>query len=98
MTLVTRSEMLRMRVQPHIKKASEDVLRRMGLNMTQAMELFLHRVIVDQELPFTVAAMDPGTYEEIMKSMPPEVIQMQPRQRTTRAVGNTTRGRQRSHA
>jgi len=87
-----------MRVQPHIKKASEDVLRRMGLNMTQAMELFLHRVIVDQELPFTVAAMDPGTYEEIMKSMPPEVIQMQPRQRTTRAVGNTTRGRQRSHA
>lgn len=53
--------MLQMRVRPEIKYASERVLRRIGLNLTEAMELFLRRVIVDQKLPFEVVALDDAT-------------------------------------
>lgn len=71
--------MLHMRVQPHVKKASERILRRMGLNMSEAMELFLHRVIVDEAIPFTVvsvreaqyAALEKADYDRGAKTAPP---------------------------
>ena len=50
--------MLQARVQPEIKYASERILQRIGLTMTDAMELFLRRVIVDQKLPFEIIALD----------------------------------------
>jgi addiction module RelB/DinJ family antitoxin len=59
MSLITRTAMLQARVRPEIKFASEDVLRRIGLNLTEAMELFLCRMIIDQRLPFEVVAFDP---------------------------------------
>jgi DNA-damage-inducible protein J len=61
MSLFTRTATLQARVCPEIKFASEDVLRRIGLNLTEAMELFLRRVIIDQKLPFEVAALDHAT-------------------------------------
>lgn len=39
-----------MRVAPEIKLASEHVLRRIGLNLTEATELFLRRMIIDQRI------------------------------------------------
>jgi addiction module RelB/DinJ family antitoxin len=59
MSLITRTAMLQARVRPEIKFASEDLLRRIGLNLTEAMELFLCRMIIDQRLPFEVVAFDP---------------------------------------
>ena len=50
-----------MRVTPAIKFGSEQVLRQLGLNMSEAMELFLHRMIVDQRIPFDVVALDTAT-------------------------------------
>jgi len=61
MSVLLRTEMLRARVYPQIKYAGEDVLRRIGLNLSDAMELFLRRVIIDQKLPFEVAALDDAT-------------------------------------
>jgi DNA-damage-inducible protein J len=58
MSHVVRSAMLQARISPNIKLASENILRRIGLNMTEAMELFLRRVIIDQKLPFDVVALD----------------------------------------
>jgi addiction module RelB/DinJ family antitoxin len=58
MSLLTRTAVLQARVRPEISFASEDVLRRIGLNLTEAMELFLRRVLVDQRLPFEVVALD----------------------------------------
>ena len=49
-----RSAILQARVRPEIKFAGE-LLRSIGLTMTEAMELFLRRLIVDQKLPFEVA-------------------------------------------
>ena len=61
MRLLTRSAIVQARVRPELKYASEQVLRRIGLSMTEAMELFLRRVIVDQTLPFEIAALDDAT-------------------------------------
>jgi DNA-damage-inducible protein J len=65
MELATRTATLQMRVTPAVKYASEQILRRMGMSMTEAMELFLRRVIVDQRIPFEVAALDPETLARI---------------------------------
>jgi DNA-damage-inducible protein J len=58
LTAMTRSAIIQARVRPEIKFAAEQVLRSIGLTMTEAMELFLRRVIVDQRLPFDVIALD----------------------------------------
>jgi addiction module RelB/DinJ family antitoxin len=55
-----------MRVTPGIKRASEEVLRRIGLSMTEAMELFLRRMIVDQRIPFEVIALDNETFSVLI--------------------------------
>jgi len=68
MSLFTRTALLQARVCPEIKYASEDVLRRIGLNLTEAMELFLRRVIIDQKLPFDVVAMDSAIFENVMSA------------------------------
>jgi DNA-damage-inducible protein J len=65
MELAARTATLQMRVTPAVKYASEKVLRRMGMSMTEAMELFLRRVIVDQRIPFEIAALDPETLARI---------------------------------
>jgi addiction module RelB/DinJ family antitoxin len=58
--------MLQTRVTPEIKYASDHVLRRIGLNMTEAIELFLRRMVIDQRLPFDVAAFDNATYTQLV--------------------------------
>jgi addiction module RelB/DinJ family antitoxin len=57
MTLVTRSATIQVRVMPLVKAASERVLWRIGLNMSEAIELFLRRMIVDERIPFDVVAL-----------------------------------------
>ena len=54
-----------MRVTPAVKYASEQIFRRMGMTMTEAMELFLRQVIVDQRIPFEIAALDAETLARI---------------------------------
>ena len=67
MSLIVRTANIQARVVPAIKEASERVLWRIGLNMSEAMELFLRRVIIDEKLPFEVAALSaemmPSTLE-----------------------------------
>ena len=55
-----------MRVSPEIKLASENVLRRIGFNLTEATELFLRRMIIDQRIPFEVIAVDSATFSELL--------------------------------
>ncbi len=68
MTSRTRSEVLQARVRPEIKYASGQVLRSIGLTMTEAMELFLRRLIVDRKLPFEVIALDDFTLATIAEA------------------------------
>ncbi len=66
MSRIIRSAMLQMRVSPEIKLASEHVLRRIGLNLTEATELFLRRMIIDQRIPFDVVAFDTTTFTQLI--------------------------------
>ena len=66
MSRIIRSAMLQMRVAPEIKLASEHVLRRIGLNLTEATELFLRRMIIEQRIPFEVAALDNVTFTNLL--------------------------------
>ena len=66
MSRIIRSAMLQMRVSPEIRLASENVLQRLGLNITEAMEMFLRRMVIDQRIPFEVIAIDPATYTQLL--------------------------------
>ena len=78
MPFMTRTAVLQARVRPEIKYASELVLQRIGLTMTEAMELFLRRIIVDEKLPFEVAALDDATLATIVSAWKAENDDKQP--------------------
>jgi DNA-damage-inducible protein J len=52
---------IRSRIDPKIKKEASRLLEKMGLTMSDAIRLFLHRVIVDKGLPFQVKAPNEAT-------------------------------------
>jgi addiction module RelB/DinJ family antitoxin len=58
MALLTRTAMLNVRITPAVKYASEQVFHRIGMSMTEAVELFLRRAILEEKLPFEVAALN----------------------------------------
>ena len=64
--------MLQMRVTPGVKHAAEEIIHRHGLTMTEAMELFLCRMIVDQRIPFEIVAFDDATYRRLVVDWPKE--------------------------
>jgi addiction module RelB/DinJ family antitoxin len=66
MARIVRSAMLQMRVTPQIKLALDNVLERLGLNITEVTEMFYRRMIVDQRIPFEVTAIDPDTYTRLL--------------------------------
>lgn len=92
MSRIIRSAMLQMRVAPEIKYASEHVLHRIGLNMTEAIELFLRRMVIDQRLPFDVVALDNATYTRLLSDWEEQsrTITMQ---RTRHTIKSRTPGR-----
>ena len=65
---MSRSAIIQARVRPEIKFAGEHVLRSIGLTMTDAMELFLRRLILDQKMPFEVVGLDEATFATIVSS------------------------------
>ena len=82
MSRIVRSAMLQMRVSPEIKLASEHVLRRIGLNITEATELFLRRMIIDQRIPFEVIAVDNATYAQLVSDWEEETRMMEVKRRS----------------
>jgi len=62
---MTRSAMLQMRVTPAVKYASEQIFHRIGLSMTEAVELFLRRAILEEKLPFEVVALNEARLDQI---------------------------------
>ena len=88
MSRITRSAMLQMRVTPPVKHAAEAILRRIGLNTTEAIELFFRRMIVDQRLPFEVVALDEATLSRIIRDYEAQEPRapVKPRKHSTRAA------------
>jgi addiction module RelB/DinJ family antitoxin len=53
------------RVTSAVKYASEQIFHRIGLSMTEAVELFLRRAILEEKLPFEVVALNEARLEQI---------------------------------
>jgi DNA-damage-inducible protein J len=51
---MTASRMIHIRVEDDIKTQATETLEAMGLSVSEAVRLFLHRVVADQALPFDV--------------------------------------------
>lgn len=66
MTRLLKSATLQMRVTPAIKYAVEHVLSRMGLNTSDAIEMYFRFLVAEQRLPFEVKPLDP-TLSEIIE-------------------------------
>lgn len=69
MSLVPKNATIQVRVMPVVKRSSEEVLWRIGLTMSQAVELFLRRVIVDERLPFDVVALESAKIGQLDRAL-----------------------------
>ncbi|HPF60238.1 MAG TPA: type II toxin-antitoxin system RelB/DinJ family antitoxin [Candidatus Competibacteraceae bacterium] len=53
---MTASTMVHVRVDPHLKAQAAQTLATMGLSVSDAVRVFLTRVVAEQQLPFTLKA------------------------------------------
>ncbi|MBI5967945.1 MAG: type II toxin-antitoxin system RelB/DinJ family antitoxin [Deltaproteobacteria bacterium] len=51
---MNKTETVRARIEPHLKKKAEDVLEELGLSATQAINLFYRQIMLRKGLPFDV--------------------------------------------
>lgn len=58
---MSKTAMVRARIQPRLKDRAETVFHRLGLNATQAITIFYRQVELRDGLPFSVAIPTPTT-------------------------------------
>ncbi len=61
MLAVLKTTDIRFRVEPEIKESAAKVLAECGLNLSDALRLFMRQVIAEQGLPFEVKAPNAAT-------------------------------------
>ena len=49
-----KNELIHIRIEPTIKEKSEDIFKKLGINMSYAVSLFLNQVIIRNGFPFNV--------------------------------------------
>lgn len=65
---MSKTTMIHARIEPNLKQEAEAMLSSLGLNMTQAITLFLQQVRFQRGLPFEVKLPNSAT-EAIMKEV-----------------------------
>jgi len=60
--------------------------------MTEALELFLRRVIVDQRIPFEIVALDPETFTRAIEASVDDLPKNTPSRRKGKRRGRTRGG------
>ncbi len=65
---MTKSEMIRARVEPELKQEAETVFSKLGLSVTQAITLFYKQVTLQQGLPFAVKIPNAETREALQNA------------------------------
>lgn len=63
-----KTETIRVRVEPEIKREAEEVFEALGLSATEAITLFYRQVALCQGLPFTVKIPNAETREAIRQA------------------------------
>ena len=64
---------LSIRVDKEVKEQAEEVLKRLGIPMSSAINIFLNQVIIRQGLPFDVKISEPIYEEDLTKE---EIIEL----------------------
>ncbi|MCK9374242.1 MAG: type II toxin-antitoxin system RelB/DinJ family antitoxin [Sulfuricurvum sp.] len=62
---MSKSTMIHARIEPALKHDAEQMLSELGLNMTQAITLFLQQVRLNRGLPFEVKLPTPQTQKAL---------------------------------
>jgi DNA-damage-inducible protein J len=62
------STMIHVRIDEELKKEAQQVFEHMGLSMSEAIRLFLHRTTSEQALPFEVKVPNAVTRETLEKA------------------------------
>ncbi|CUV65145.1 RelB antitoxin [Sulfurovum sp. enrichment culture clone C5] len=62
---MSKSVMIHARIEPALKNETEQTLKSLGLNMTQAITLFLQQVKIQRGLPFDVKLPNPQTQKAL---------------------------------
>lgn len=65
---MTKSEVIRARVEPELKQEAENVFSKLGLSATQAITLFYKQVTLQQGLPFAVKIPNAETREALQQA------------------------------
>ncbi|MDZ4099188.1 MAG: type II toxin-antitoxin system RelB/DinJ family antitoxin [Methylophilaceae bacterium] len=62
------TSMVHVRVDEHIKQEATETLASMGLSVSDAVRVFLTRVVVEKQLPFTLRVPNPETHAAMMEA------------------------------
>lgn len=65
---MSKSETIRARVAPKVKKAAEQVFEKLGLTATDAITMFYHQVRLHQGLPFDVKIPNKESQEAMLEA------------------------------
>lgn len=66
---MSKTEMLRARIEPTVKQEVDKILKQLGLTTSQAIVLFCQQVIINRGLPFEVKIPNEKTQEAMLDVM-----------------------------
>lgn len=66
---MSKSEMIRARIEPDLKHAAEEIFKKLGLSSSQAIVLFYQQVITNRGLPFDLKIPNETTQNTIVDSL-----------------------------
>jgi DNA-damage-inducible protein J len=66
--MATQSSMLHIRIDDETKAKATEVLASMGMSVSDAVRLFLHRIVVDQAFPLDLKVPDQETLQAMSEA------------------------------
>jgi len=71
---MAKTAVITTRIEPTDKLEAENILAQLGLNMSQAISIYIKQLILQRGLPFSVNIPNQETAEAIQESLTPEKL------------------------
>ena len=65
---MAKTSVLNARIEPELKRSTEEIFKQLGLTSTQAITLFYRQVVLNQGLPFEISLPNPTTINALRKA------------------------------
>ncbi len=65
MATITKTAFVRARIEPSVKMKAENVMRKIGISPSEAINVFYRRVVQEQGIPFSLNIPNAGTRKAI---------------------------------